>query len=179
MAGNERDIRLFQLKFRVAQQARDAHLDDPNPELFAAHGGAIQIHQHGFDRFLGRHRVQRIVRRISNRRFHAGQRVVAKGNELHFAVAGFHDVHNTVFAGLEVAVLGRFQRAEAALAVDVTQIRDMNGFGNVHRSRILFFVFVKYRGNYITPAVVMSRISGFFLVENHQTILAVQKEGHF
>ena len=140
VAGHKRHIGLFQFKFRIAQQAGDTHLDNPDPELLAAHRGAVQIHQNGFHRALQINRQHRIIHGISDSGFYTGQRTIAERNELHFAVARFHDVHNTVLANLEPAVLGDFQGTKAALAVDVAQIRDMNGLGNVHKSRILFFL---------------------------------------
>ncbi|MCX7017072.1 MAG: hypothetical protein NTW86_31675 [Candidatus Sumerlaeota bacterium] len=100
---------------RIAQQRPGGHLDDPDPERFAADAGAVEIHEDGLDGLPQFDGMNRIVRRIAHRRLHIRQRVVGEADELDLAVAGRGDGPNAVAPDAEGAVRAGFKQLEARL----------------------------------------------------------------
>jgi len=89
--GMTRHVRLiagFQFKFGIAQQTGRRFFDNPDPEMLAVHRGAVEIHQHRLQRFFNLHVVNRIIGRITHRRFHIGHLpLIFKCDKFHFTVS--------------------------------------------------------------------------------------------
>jgi len=121
MAGDVRQVGVLQLKTRIPEQAGEGHLDDPDPEAFAAHAGAVQIHQHRLQRPVDGHRMNGIVGRVAQRRTHVGLRPPGEGDELDLAVAGRRHRSDAVLPHPEEAIATRRQRHQAVIRRELAQ----------------------------------------------------------
>ena len=133
MTRNEGEVGIFKLEFGVAEHACRAHLDDPDPEILAANGCSVEIHENGVERIFGLYGVNGIVNRIGNCGFDTCESVASERNELDLFVARCDNAVNSVFACYELAVFCCFKKMKTALGTDDSEVGDVYGFVKKHR----------------------------------------------